>query len=217
MRAYGMAFADTHVKLICFVQHMPNQSQSSTLLVLDAVVERGENIVQYFQKAAVEAIFSETNYKNLLVLLEHYRPSALMLIADQLVDDIELQLSLIQEHISLPAIIQLQVEKEGDVERCLNVGANVYLAGDVNYERLPSVYRTALSRYSVDRERTDRIQQLEKLLGDRKLIDQAKGLLMQHKGMSEQEAYQHMRSSAMSQNKSMSELSKIIIDVFKIL
>jgi len=196
---------------------MLNQSPLSTLLVLDAVAERGENIVQYFKKAAVEATFSETNYKNLLVLLESYRPSALMLIADQFITDLELQLGLIQEHISLPIIIQLQTEREGDVERCLNAGVNVYLAGDVNYERLPSVYRTALSRYSVDHERTDRIQELEKLLDDRKLIDQAKGLLMQHKGMSEQEAYQHMRSSAMNQNKSMSDLSKVIIDVFKIL
>jgi len=57
----------------------------------------------------------------------------------------------------------------------------VYFAGDVNYERLPSVYRTALSRFAVDHEKTDRIHELEKLLSDRKLIDQAKGLLMQHK------------------------------------
>ena len=196
---------------------MLDQSKSSTLIVLDAIVERGENVVQYFQRAGIEAIFIETNYNNLLALLEKYRPSALMVVADEFIQDLELQLQLIQEHISLPIIVQLKTEKEGDVERFLGVGVTVYLAGDVNYERLPSVYRTALSRFAVDHEKADRIHELEKLLSDRKLIDQAKGLLMQHKNMSEQEAYHHMRSSAMSQNKSMSDLSKIIIDVFKIL
>lgn len=192
-------------------------SSSPALIVFDVSVERGKNAVQQFLEADIETIFCETNYKNLLILLEKYRPLALMVIADQYTEDLNVQFSLIQEHISLPIIVQLETEKEGDVERCLDAGVTVYLVGDVNYERLPSVYRTALSRFAVDHEKADRIYELEKMLSDRKLIEQAKGLLMQHKKMPEQDAYHHMRSSAMSQNKSMSDLSKTIIDAFKVL
>lgn len=194
---------------------MSTQSTSPSLLILDSVSERGENVVKYLQASAITASFSETSYKNLLVLLDQYRPSALMVIADQFQEILREQVVLIQETVSLPIIVQLQSEKEGDVERFLSAGANVYLAGEVNHKRLASVYQTALTRHKLDNQKSERILQLEKMLDERKLIEKAKGLLMQYKGATEQEAFKHMRSSAMSQNKTMSELSKVIISALK--
>jgi len=58
------------------------------------------------------------------------------------------------------------------------------------------------------RRRLDEVQQQ---LGDRKLIDQAKGLLMEKRGMSENEAYAALRQQAMKQGLKLADVARRII------
>jgi response regulator NasT len=58
------------------------------------------------------------------------------------------------------------------------------------------------------RRRLDEVQQQ---LGDRKLIDQAKGLLMEKRGMSESEAYAALRQQAMKQGLKLADVARRII------
>jgi AmiR/NasT family two-component response regulator len=59
-------------------------------------------------------------------------------------------------------------------------------------------------------------QELESTRGallERKTIERAKGLLMQRRGVSEQEAYAQMRASAMTQNKRMIEIAEALVSM----
>ncbi|KHN51902.1 nitrate regulatory protein [Pectobacterium fontis] len=54
---------------------------------------------------------------------------------------------------------------------------------------------------------------LRTTLNERKQIDRAKGLLMQHRGLSEEEAYKTLRRMAMSQNKKLIEIATAMLAV----
>lgn len=59
---------------------------------------------------------------------------------------------------------------------------------------------------------------LRATLNERKQIDRAKGLLMQHRGLSEEEAYKTLRRMAMSQNKKLIDIATAMLavaDVFE--
>lgn len=59
---------------------------------------------------------------------------------------------------------------------------------------------------------------LRDTLNERKQIDRAKGLLMQHRGLSEEEAYKTLRRMAMNQNKKLIEIATAMLavaDVFQ--
>jgi len=58
---------------------------------------------------------------------------------------------------------------------------------------------------------------MRQVLDERKQIDRAKGLLMQHQGISEQEAYNTLRRMAMSQNKKMIEIALAILTITDVL
>lgn len=67
-----------------------------------------------------------------------------------------------------------------------------------------------------------RVQKLEAELNEmkinldtRKLIDKAKGLLMDKLGLSEQEAYRRIQKQSMDTSVSMKEVSKIIVDMME--
>jgi response regulator NasT len=54
-------------------------------------------------------------------------------------------------------------------------------------------------------------------LAERKLIEKAKGLLMQQKSYSEEEAYQALRKVAMDRNQRLAEVAQNVISVLELL
>lgn len=57
----------------------------------------------------------------------------------------------------------------------------------------------------------DQLQSLETKLAERKIIDRAKGVLMQQRQCTEDEAYRLLRTTAMNQNMRLAMLAKQVL------
>jgi len=64
---------------------------------------------------------------------------------------------------------------------------------------------------------SDELENTRKTLRDRKQIDRAKGLLMAHQNLSEEDAYRLMRKTAMDQSKPLIEVARNVIDLVDML
>ncbi|WP_249979107.1 nitrate regulatory protein [Vreelandella olivaria] len=60
---------------------------------------------------------------------------------------------------------------------------------------------------------SDELENTRKALRERKLIERAKGLIMAHQAMTEEEAYQFLRKTSMDQSKSMADMAQSILDL----
>ena len=60
---------------------------------------------------------------------------------------------------------------------------------------------------------SDELENTRKALRERKLIERAKGLIMAHQSMSEEEAYRFLRKTSMDQSKSMADMAQSILDL----
>ena len=60
---------------------------------------------------------------------------------------------------------------------------------------------------------SDELENTRKALRERKLIERAKGLIMAHQEMSEEEAYRFLRKTSMDQSKSMADMAQAILDL----
>ncbi|GGW46298.1 nitrate regulatory protein [Vreelandella hamiltonii] len=60
---------------------------------------------------------------------------------------------------------------------------------------------------------SDELENTRKALRERKLIERAKGLIMAHQGMSEEEAYRFLRKTSMDQSRSMADMAQSILDL----
>ncbi len=60
----------------------------------------------------------------------------------------------------------------------------------------------------------DELTEAREALRDRKRIERAKGLLMQRKGLSEEQAYRTMQQTAMAANKRLIDVARLVIDDF---
>lgn len=91
-------------------------------------------------------------------------------------------------------------------------------AGVVNYivkpfrdaELLPAI-EIAMARYAEFQEIDKKINDLEETLETRKLVERAKGVLMDTQGLKEQEAFRRIQQLSMNTRKSMREIAQAIL------
>ncbi len=112
----------------------------------------------------------------------------------------------------LGAVLILTAFSQKDlVARAAEAGAMGYLVKPFQKSDLMPAIEIALARYAelsaVKKESADRAEQLE----TRKLVDRAKGKLMDEGGISEAEAFRQIQKRAMDQRRSMREVASEIL------
>ncbi|WP_050523107.1 ANTAR domain-containing response regulator [Pseudorhodobacter wandonensis] len=90
-------------------------------------------------------------------------------------------------------------------------GLSAYVVGDLVPERIKPVLQTAIARFQMMSQMRLELEVAKKALADRKIIDRAKGLLMRAKGISEDQAYALLRSTAMDQKRKVIDVAEALI------
>lgn len=74
-----------------------------------------------------------------------------------------------------------------------------------------------MARFTQFRALEDELERTRAKLEERKVIERAKGIVMEQQGVSEPDAYQAMRKLAMRKNKKLSEIAESVIAAAEIL
>lgn len=97
---------------------------------------------------------------------------------------------------------------------------NIYTSEEHSFTREEVNIVQTLANYAAiavgSSQLIEEVTRLKETLETRKLIEKAKGILMKHKGMSEEEAYRFLQKKSMDTGKSMKELASAICLFFDI-
>ena len=77
--------------------------------------------------------------------------------------------------------------------------------------RIRSVLETAIARFQIMRQMQSELDAAKRALGDRKTIDRAKGIIMRQRALSEDEAYQLLRKTAMDQGRKVIDVAQALV------
>lgn len=102
-------------------------------------------------------------------------------------------------------------------EEMIQVGVAALVINGFHERRITSVMNVATARHRYYRRLKQQIDQARHSLMERKLIDRAKGLIMQHRHLNEDDAYRSMRKLAMDRNQKLVDVAKSIIEVSELL
>jgi two-component system, response regulator PdtaR len=97
------------------------------------------------------------------------------------------------------------------VEQASATGALAYLMKPFRKEDLAPAIEMAVARYKQLQAQRKEIDDLKETLETRKLIERAKGILMDRHGMSEEEAFKRIHFQARNENKKMREIAQSIV------
>ncbi|MBV8635060.1 MAG: ANTAR domain-containing protein [Burkholderiaceae bacterium] len=121
------------------------------------------------------------------------------------------QLALMHASAPRPVVMFSHDADQQLIRAAVGAGVTTYVVDGLAPERLAPILEVALARFAEESRLRQRLAEVELELANRKLIDRAKGLLMEKRGMSEAQAYEAMRSQAMKQSVKIAEVAKRII------
>jgi response regulator NasT len=114
------------------------------------------------------------------------------------------------EHLSAVVILTAFSQREL-IEQASEAGAMAYLVKPFQRVDLVPAIETARARFSDTLQLRGKIDELERRLNDRKLIDRAKGFHIDTHGLTESEAFRLLQTKAMSGRRRMAEVAEEIL------
>ena len=196
-------FTQMATQKILLVETAEAKSDNQLRLKLES---QNANLVDAFESSA-----------DLVSKIESSKPDVLVLSVDFL-DAATLE-QLISVHNSCPLPVTVFAKKHAPeiLKTVINAGISSYVVDDAQIHRLPIIIDLAIARFEKMNSISSELEQTKEKLSERKIIERAKGIIMQQKNLTEDEAYVQMRKSAMNKGQSIAELSRHIISVFDLL
>lgn len=116
-----------------------------------------------------------------------------------------------------PIVMYSSDDEPSRVQAAVNAGVCAYIVAGLAPERIRPILDVAMARFQYEQALRKELAEARAELNDRKVIDRAKGLLMQRQGLTEQAAWQRLRKTAMDKGLKVAEVAQRILDVADLL
>ena len=103
------------------------------------------------------------------------------------------------------------------VKEAVAAGVSAYVVAGLSAERIRPILEVAMARFEHEQALRRALADSQNELQGRKVIERAKGLLMQRQGLTEQAAFQKLRKSAMDKGLKLADVAQRMLDVADLL
>lgn len=117
----------------------------------------------------------------------------------------------------LPVIMLTAYSDTEHIRKAEASGALAYLVKPVNPEELPPTIDVAIARFREMQQLRQKVDDLQDTIEARKVIERAKGILMQRRHIGGEEAYELMRQWAQERQRKMKDIALAIVDAESLL
>jgi response regulator NasT len=117
----------------------------------------------------------------------------------------------------LPIIWFVEADDQKLAPDAIRVGTTSFVVDGLKQSRISSLVVVALERYKFISALEVELRKSKDSLAARKIVERAKGLLMEKRGLSEHEAYKALRSMAMRQGKSLKSVCEAVLSMAELL
>lgn len=187
------------------------------VLVLDENAARAAIIEAGLRNADVEQVTVLSSAIGLVEQIYKIDPDVILIDLENASRDVLEQMFQVSRIVKRPIAMFVDQSDEASMEAAIDAGVGAYIVDGLKQERVRTVLSMAMARFKAFDRMQKELDEAKSALEDRKVIDRAKGILMQRKGLSEPDAYAQLRSTAMRQNKKIVEVAASLISATDLL
>jgi len=183
---------------------------------IKAVIADDEPIIRMDLKALLEdmghvVLGEAADGQKAIELARMYRPDVVIMdIKMPVMDGLDAAKVIAQEKIA-PVVLLTAYSQKDLIERAKEAGVFAYMVKPFQESDLMPAIEIAMARYLELQELESTVGSLEEKLETRKIVDRAKGILMDKYTMSEADAFRRIQHQSMNQRRSMKEIAEAII------
>lgn len=169
------------------------------------------DLKQMLENLGYEVVAEASDGQQAVTLARETHPDVCILdVKMPVMDGIEAVTIITEENIA-PAILLTAYSDKELVDRAKAAGVFAYLVKPFKPSDLPPSIEVARSRFEQNLQLTKEVGTLQERLEARKLVDRAKGILMDEHKLTEGEAYRRIQVQSMNLRKTMREVAEAII------
>lgn len=116
-----------------------------------------------------------------------------------------------------PIVLFTNNDDTSNVRAAVAAGVSAYIVAGLSPARIRPILDVAMARFEHEQGLRKELADVKTELLDRKVIDRAKGVLMQRQGLSEKVAYENLRKAAMDKGLRLAEVAQRMLDAADLL
>jgi len=155
---------------------------------------------------------------NLLARLTTVDPDVILIDLESPSRDVLEQMFQVSRVVKRPVAMFVDQSDAASIQAAVDAGVSAYVVDGLKKERIKNILDMSISRFKAFSRLQDELDRTKTALGERKLIDRAKGILMRAKNLPEEEAYALLRRTAMNEKRRIADIAQSIVtaaDIFK--
>lgn len=187
------------------------------VLLVDEDVERAELLKEALHEAGYEVAAELRSSMDLLARVREVRPDVIIIDRESPDRDTLEHVCMVTRDDPHPVVLFTDDGDRSKIRDAVEAGVSAYVVGGLSAERIRPIVDVALARFEGLQALHRELDQARTTLAERKLIDRAKGLVMQQRRCSEEQAYAALRKLAMDRNRRLVEVAQDVIAMAKLL
>lgn len=145
-------------------------------------------------------------------------PVDIVVIARAMLDQKDLDaISNVVKRTPIPVLVFVEADPQRMARQAIRAGVTSFVVDGLVAARVPTLIEVTMERFKLSEALRNELLKSQEELAARKIIERAKGLLMDRKQLNEQEAYRTLRELAMRQAKPLKEVAETLITYSDIL
>src|SRR6202165_4271265 len=131
--------------------------------------------------------------------------------------DVLEQMFQVSRAVRRPIAMFVDQSDAASIQAPVDAGVSAYIVDGLKKERIKPILDLCISRFNAFAKLQNELDPAKSPPDDRKVIERAKGILMKLKGLTEDEAYILLRSTAMREKKKIGEIAQSILTASEML
>ena len=191
--------------------------QSPKIVIVDESPIRAALLQEGLREAGYTDVAHISEMQSLLSRIYALDPDVIVIDLENPSRDVLEQMFQVSRAVRRPIAMFVDQSDAASIQASVDAGVSAYIVDGLKKERLKSILDLCISRFNAFSKLQDELERTKSALEDRKVIDRAKGILMKLKGLTEDEAYVLLRSTAMREKKKIGEIAQSILTASEML
>ena len=181
------------------------------ILLVDQNVTRASILEEGLREAGYLNVTVVRDMQNLLRRIVDLDPDVICIDLENPNRDVLEQMFQVSRVVRRPVAMFVDRSDSDMIKAAVEAGVGAYVVDGLKKERVQAVLDMAISRFKAFNDLREELDRARQALGERKVVERAKGILMKERGLTEDAAYTLLRKAAMTDNKRVVDIAHAVI------
>jgi two-component system, response regulator / RNA-binding antiterminator len=181
------------------------------ILLVDQNMTRASILEEGLREAGYTNVTVVRDMQNLLRRIVDEDPDVICIDLENPNRDVLEQMFQVSRVVRRPVAMFVDRSDSDMIKAAVEAGVGAYVVDGLKKERVKAVVDMAVSRFRAFNDLREELDRAKQALGERKVVERAKGILMKERGLTEEAAYALLRKAAMSDNKRVVDIAQAVI------